>query len=91
MGVAVVVASVVMVVARGRKDRGADSKRQSVLVVALCRDSIVALVHMRVRVLVRVRVVEARQHRLPVHGEAIWARGRRACCACMCVRVCVGV
>ena len=49
VGVAVVVAWVVvmasvMIKASGRKDRGADSERQPVLVVALSRNSIVALV-----------------------------------------------
>jgi len=48
VGVAVLVAWVVMasvmIKAPGRKDRGADSERQPVLVVALSRNSIVALV-----------------------------------------------
>lgn len=51
MGVAVLVLVLVawvmasvMIKAPGRKDRGADSERQSALVVALSRNSIVALV-----------------------------------------------
>jgi hypothetical protein len=66
-----VVASVVMIIAPGGKDRGADSKRQSAFVVALCRHSIVALVYMGVRV-VPVRM-KACQHRLPVHVDYVLA------------------
>lgn len=67
MLVAWVMASVV-IIAPGRKDRGADSERQSAFVVALSRNSIVALVYMRVRVMVPMRV-EARHHRLSAHLE----------------------
>lgn len=73
-----VVASVVMIIAPGGKDRGADSKRQSVLVVALSRNSIVALVPMRVRVMVPVRM-KARQHGLPVHIDYIPVARRSGC------------
>lgn len=67
-----VVASVVRIIAPGGKDRGADSKRQSALVVALSRNSIVALVAMRVRVVVPVRM-KARQDGLPVHVDCVLA------------------
>ena len=63
-----VVASVVMIIAPGGKDRGADSERQSVLVVALCRHFIVASVHMGMRMMVPMRM-KVRQYRLPVHGD----------------------
>jgi len=77
MLVAWVMASVV-IIAPGRKDRGADSERQSAFVVVLCRNSIVALVYMRVRVMVPMRV-EARHHRLSAHLE------RHFWCVSMCV------